>query len=308
MSVGTQERRSLAGLFAAFQRIGRRINIVPYLFILPAVIIYGLFNLGPVLASMVLSFFKWELLTPTSQFVGLKHYLYILRDKLFWNALSHNVLFLSMAVIVPVGVGLFLAVFMAEIGKGRTVYRSLLFLPAIFSGVVIAYVWKWIYHPFSGILNQLLGAVGLDFLTMSWLGNSRIALVSTFVAYAWASYGYSMVIFLAGLQSIDREIYDAAIVDGVNFFQKLFLITVPLLRDVFTFVITLRILTAMGVFSVIFILTGGGPYYATDVIGVYIYRMIGNYEMGWASAAATINAIIIVTMSVLFMRLREREL
>jgi len=307
MSVGTQERKSLAGLSAAFQSLGRRLNVVPYLFILPALVIYGLFNLGPVLGSMVLSFFKWELLSPTSEFVGLKHYSYILRDKLFWNALSHNIIFLSLAVIVPVGIGLFLAVFMAEIAKGRTVYRSLLFLPAIFSGVVIAYVWKWIYHPFSGILNQTLDVVGLDFLALSWLGNPRVALYSTFAAYAWASYGYSMVIFLAGLQGIDREIYDAAIVDGVNFLQKMFLITVPLLRDVFTFVITLRILTAMGVFSVIFILTGGGPYYATDVIGVYIYRMIGNYEMGWGSAAATINAIIIVTMSALFMRLRERE-
>lgn len=284
-----------------------RLNITPYLFLLPALVLYLLFNLGPVLASMVLSFFKWDLLTPTAQFIGFKHYSYVLRDKLFWNALSHNVLFLSMAVVVPVGVGLFLAIFMSEIPKGRTVYRSVLFLPAIFSGVVIAYVWKWIYHPFSGILNYGLKALGLGFLAVSWLGDARIALVSTFIAYAWASYGYSMVIFLAGLQAIDREVYDAAVVDGVNFFQKLFLVTVPMLRDVFTFVISLRILTAMGVFSVIFILTGGGPYYATDVIGVYIYRTVGNYEMGWATAAATLNAIIIVTMSVLFMRLRERE-
>ena len=281
---------------------------MPYLFILPAVVIYGLFNLGPVLASVVFSFFKWELLSPTTDFVGLKHYSYILRDQQFWNALSHNVIFLSMAVVIPVGVGLFLAVLMAEIPKGRTVYRSLLFLPAIFSGVVIAYVWKWIYHPFSGILNQILFALGLGILKQSWLGDAGIALYSTFAAYAWASYGYSMVIFLAGLQGIDPEIYDAATVDGVNFWQKLFLITVPMLRDVFTFVITLRILTAMGVFSVIFILTGGGPYYATDVIGVYVYRLIGNYEMGWATASATINAVIIVMMSAVFMRLREREI
>ena len=196
---------------------------------------------------------------------------------------------------------------MAEIGKGRTFFVPRSSLPAIFSGVVIAYVWKWIYHPFAGILNQLLDLLGLEFLTQSWLGDTRIALFSTFAAYAWASYGYSMVIFLAGLQAIDPEIYDAATIDGVNFWQKLFYITVPNLRDVFTFVITLRILTAMGVFDVIFILTGGGPYYATDVIAVYIYRMIGNYEMGWATASATINALIIVTMSVFFMRLRERE-
>ena len=286
---------------------GKHLNVVPYLFILPAVILYGTFNLGPVIASVLFSFFRWENISPTTQFVGLKHYIYVLHDRLFWNALSHNVAFLSMAVIVPVWVGLLLAVLMADLPKGRSVFRSLLFLPAIFSGVVIAYVWKWIYHPFAGILNQLLRAMGLGFLAPSWLGDPRIALFSTFLAYAWASYGYSMVIFLAGLQAIDPEIYDAATIDGVNFWEKLFYITVPNLRDVFTFVITLRILTAMGVFGVIFILTGGGPYYATDVISVYVYRYIGNFEMGWATAAATINTIIIVTLSMLFMRWRERE-
>ncbi len=220
---------------ATRKRSFRRVNLVPYLFLLPALIIYGIFNLGPVLATIVLSFFKWELLTPTSNFAGLANYNFIVRDKQFWNALYHNVIFLTLAVVIPVWVGLFLAVCMAEIGKGRTFFRSALFLPAIFSGVVIAYVWKWIYHPFAGILNQLLALVGLGFLTPSWLGDPRIALLSTFAAYAWASYGYSMVIFLAGLQAIDPEIYDAATIDGVNFWQKLFLITVPNLQDVFTF-------------------------------------------------------------------------
>ncbi|MEM7131595.1 MAG: sugar ABC transporter permease [Chloroflexota bacterium] len=284
-----------------------KLNLVPYLFLLPALAIYLLFNLGPVLATVVLSFFEWNLLSPSTEFVGIKHYSYILQDSLFWNALYHNLIFLTLAVFIPVMVGLMLAVLMAEITKGRVIYRSLLFLPAIFSDVVIAYVWKWIYHPFAGILNQTLAAVGLDFLTMSWLGDPNIALYSVFVAYAWASFGYSMVIFLAGLQGIDPEIYDAARVDGATFWRKLFSITIPMLHEVFTFVITLRILTAMGVFSVIFILTGGGPFYATDVIGVYIYRLIGNYEMGWATTAATINGIIIVSMSVLFMRWRERE-
>src|SRR5690606_2780633 len=125
------------------QRRGR-INIVPYLFILPAALIYLLFNLGPVLASVVLSFFRWERLTPTGEFVGFRNYSYILRDDLFWNALGHNIIFLVLAIVIPVWVGLFLAVFIAEIPSMRSLFRSVLFLPAIFSGVVIAYVWKWI--------------------------------------------------------------------------------------------------------------------------------------------------------------------
>ena len=282
-----------------------RLDLIPYLFILPAVVIYVIFNLGPVLASFFFSFFKWDLLTPTTEFASFAHYDFILNDDRFWNALSHNFIFLGLAVVIPVWMGLLLAVFIYEIRKGRVVFRAFLFLPAIFSGVVIAYVWKWIYHPFAGVLNPALEAIGLGAFTQSWLGNPKIVLYSTFIAYTWASFGYSMVIFLAGLQDIPTDIFDAARVDGANFRQKLFQITIPCLYDVFTFVITLRIFTAMGVFGVIYILTGGGPFYSSDVIDIYVFRMIGNFEMGWATAAATVNTIIVVCISTGFIKYRE---
>ena len=283
-----------------------RFDLMPYIFILPAVVIYLVFNLGPVLASFIFSFFRWDLLTPTTEFIGFHYYDFILNDRWFWNALGHNFIFLGLAVVIPVSIGLLLAVFIYEIRRGRVFFRAALFLPAIFSGVVIAYVWKWIYHSFAGVLNAVLELLGLGALTQLWLGNGDIALYSTFVAYTWASFGYSMVIFLAGLQDIPTDIFDAARVDGANFRQKLFKITIPYLYDVFTFVITLRIFTAMGVFGVIYILTGGGPYYASDVIDIYVFRMIGNFEMGWATAAATVNTIIVVFISTSFIRLRER--
>ncbi len=282
-----------------------RLDLMPYLFILPAVVIYVVFNLGPVLASFVFSFFKWDLLTPTAEFAGFKHYNFIINDERFWGALSHNFIFLGLAVVIPVAIGLLLAVFIYEIRRGRVFFRAALFLPAIFSGVVIAYVWKWIYHPFAGVLNPALELVGLGAFTQSWLGDHKIALYSTFIAYTWASFGYSMVIFLAGLQDIPTDIFDAARVDGANFRQKLFRVTIPCLYDVFTFVITLRIFTAMGVFGVIYILTGGGPFYSSDVIDIYVFRMIGNFEMGWATAAATFNTIIVVCLSTGFIKWRE---
>ena len=282
-----------------------RFDLAPYIFILPAVVIYVIFNLGPVLASFVLSFFKWDLLTPTTEWTGFNHYNFILNDNRFWNALSHNFIFLGLAVVIPVSLGLLLAVFIYEIKAGRVFFRAALFLPAIFSGVVIAYVWKWIYHPFAGVLNPTLELIGLGAFTQSWLGNPKIALYSTFIAYTWASFGYSMVIFLAGLQDISTDIFDAARVDGASFRQKLFYITIPCLYDVFTFVVTLRIFTAMGIFGVIFILTGGGPFYASDVIDIYVFRMIGNFEMGWATAAATVNTVIVVCISTGFIKYRE---
>ena len=282
-----------------------RLDLMPYLFILPAVVIYVVFNLGPVVASFFFSFFKWDLLTPTTEFIGFGHYNFILNDGRFWNALGHNFIFLGLAVVIPVAMGLLLAVLIYEIRRGRVIFRAALFLPAIFSGVVIAYVWKWIYHSFAGVLNAILEAVGLGALTQSWLGDPNLALYSTFIAYTWASFGYSMVIFLAGLQDISTDIFDAARVDGANFWQKLIYITIPCLYDVFTFVITLRIFTAMGVFGVIYILTGGGPFYSSDVIDIYVFRMIGNFEMGWATAAATVNAGIVVFLSTGFIKYRE---
>ena len=297
--------QALAILKKGTARPRYRLDLMPYLFILPAVVIYVVFNLGPVLASFVLSFFRWDLLTPTPEFIGFEHYDYILNDDRFWNALSHNFIFLGLAVVVPVGMGLFLAVFIYEIRRGRVFFRAALFLPAIFSGVVIAYVWKWIYHSFAGVLNAALEAVGLGAFTQLWLGNPNLALYSTFVAYTWASFGYSMVIFLAGLQDIPTDIFDAARVDGANFRQKLFRIIIPCLYDVFTFVITLRIFTAMGVFGVIYILTGGGPFYSSDVIDIYVFRMIGNFEMGWATAAAAVNTLIVVCLSTGFIKWRE---
>ncbi len=295
----------LSGQTARTAGIRPRLDLMPYLFILPAVAIYVVFNLGPVLASFVFSFFKWDLLSPTAEFTGLSHYTFILNDDRFWNALGHNFIFLGLAVVIPVWIGLLLAVFIYEIRRGRVFFRAALFLPAIFSGVVIAYVWKWIYHPFAGVLNPALELVGLGAFTQSWLGDHKIALYSTFIAYAWATFGYSMVIFLAGLQDIPTDIIDAARVDGANFRQKLFRIIIPSLYDVFTFVVTLRIFTAMGIFGVIFILTGGGPFYSSDVIDIYVFRMIGNFEMGWATAAATVNAVIVVCISTGFIKWRE---
>ena len=288
-------------------RSKQKMEIAPYLFILPALVIYVLFNLGPAFSAVILSFFKWNILAPTSEFVGFAHYTHVLQDSIFWKALQHNGVFLLLGVAVPVSVGFVLAVLIAETRTGRTLYRTLNFLPAIFSGVVVAYVWKWIYNPIVGVLTIGLKSIGLGFFAMSWLGDARIALFSVFAPYAWSIYGTSMVIFLAGLQNIDRELYDAADMDGANLLQKTFFITIPLLREVFTFEISLRILSALSIFSLIYIMTNGGPYYAAEVVGTYIYRNIGDLELGWATAAATINAIIVTVISLTFIRLMERK-
>jgi len=283
-----------------------KINISPYIFILPAALFYIIFRLGPIISTAILSFFRWDGIIPTSKFIGLKYYIYIIADPLFRNALLHNIMFLILAINIPVWIGFFLAVLLSEISFFRTLFRAMLFLPCIFGGVVVAYIWNWVYHPFAGLLNAVLQSIGLNFLTSAWLGNTRLALLSVFGAYNWASYGYSMMFFLAGLQNIPPELYDAATVDGVNFWQKILYITIPSLREVFTFVIVLRILTSLKQFEIPFILTSGGPYYATDMIELYTYRFIANYELGLACAGATLEAIIVSIASLLFIWRREK--
>ncbi len=283
-----------------------KITISPYIFILPAALFYVIFRLGPIILTVILSFFRWDGIIPTSKFIGLKYYIYILTDPLFRNALFHNIIFLILAIAIPVWIGFFLAVLLSEIPFFRTLFRAILFLPCIFGGVVVAYIWNWVYHPFAGLLNGILQSIGLNFLTSAWIGDTRLALLSVFGAYSWASYGYSMIFFLAGLQNISPELYDAATVDGANFWQKILYITIPSLREVFTFVIVLRILTSLKQFEIPFILTGGGPYYATDMMELYTYRFIADYELGLACAGATLEAVIVSTVALLFIRGREK--
>jgi len=279
----------------------------PYLYILPAFIFYLLFNFGPAVGTVIFSFFEWDSFFPTTVFAGIENYRYILTDSLFWGALKNNMIFMALSVTIPVFLGLILAILISDIKKGKTFYRAILFMPCIFSGVVIAFTWKWIYHPFVGILNAILDFLNLGVLKQSWLGDPRFTLYSCFIAYAWATFGYSLVIYLSGLQNIDQQVYEAADIEGAGFFQKFIHITIPLLRETTTFVITLRILTSMAIFDVIYNLTGGGPYYSSNVIAIYSYNMLNNMKMGWGSAAVTINAIIIVTMSILFIRWREKK-
>lgn len=285
----------------------QRNALLPYLFVAPGLIYYLAFTVGPVFVTIVFSFFKWRFFLPTTEFAGLSNFEYVLKDHLYWKSLSNNLAFLGMAVVIPVSIGLILAVLIRDLPKGRTTFRALLFLPCIFSGVVISFTWKWIYHPFVGLLNGVLKAIGLSALQQSWLGDPRIALLSVFVAYAWASFGFSMVIYLAGLQNMGEECYEAADLEGATFFQRLFKITIPMLRETTTFVISLRILTSMGIFDIVYNLTGGGPFYGTYVISIYTYEMLNTMQMSWGSAAATTNSLLITIMYVGFMRFRERK-
>lgn len=285
----------------------RKRAITPYLFLLPAMLLYICFSLVPTASTVIFSFFEWDSFMPTDRFAGLQHYAYVLRDPYFWAALKNNLIFLGLAVIIPVVLGFFIAVLISEVTRGRIVYRTLTYFPVVFAGVTVAFLWLWIYHPFVGLLNGALDAIGLSGLKQSWLGNSHIVLYSCFVAYAWSSVGNTVIIYLAGIQGLDPQCYEAALLDGAGFWTKMTRITLPMLRETSTFVVSLRILSAMAVFDIVYNMTAGGPNFASNVIGIYIYNMLNNMKMGWGSSAAVINAIIVVSIHLGYMKFRERK-
>jgi ABC-type sugar transport system permease subunit len=192
--------------------------------------------------------------------------------------------------------------------RGFTLFRTAYFLPQVLSSVVIAIVWGWIYNPIFGLLNQSLDRVGLESLSRGWLGDPNIALYAVLVAAIWAETGFVFVVFLAGLQNVSRDLLEAATIDGANTWQRFWDITVPQLANVITVIGALLLIGGFNVFDIIFVMTGGGPNNATEVIGTYTYtEAFTQNRIGYAATLSLVMTVISLIASVVFIRLRERE-
>jgi multiple sugar transport system permease protein len=232
---------------------------------------------------LALSATRWDLIgRPT--FVALSNYRDVLRDPLFWRVMA-NTLYYS-AGVVPLVTVASLALALALNGpiRGRTLLRTLFFMPVISSTVAVAMVWRWIYAPF-GVVNSLLTPLGLP--ALGWLTTPTWAMPAVILMSTWQSMGYSMVIFMAGLQGIPRHLYDAAAVDGATGWRRFWHITLPLLSPTTFFVLVMAVIRSFQVFGQVYMLTGGGPAYATSTIVFYVYeKAFLSLHMGYASALA----------------------
>lgn len=281
------------------------INASP--FFLPALILYSVFFLRPLLQLIWLSFHKWSGIGPKT-FVGLDNYVALLTDDpFFWESLRHNLYWVLAATMIPLVMGMLLAIFLARSKslRGRAIFRTLYFVPQVLSSVLVAITWRWIYSPNDGALYKLLDLLGVPFLKHGWLGDPLTALPALFIVWSWVHYGFCMVIFIAALQGIDEEYFDAAKVDGANWWQQLRHIMIPLIRGPMTTVLLITVIAAVQVFDYVFIITRGGPMGSTQVIASYMYtNAFSNARVGYGSAIATIMGIIILIFSVLFLRFR----
>lgn len=278
-----------------------------YFFLMPAFVLYAIFMIYPFFQSIYLSFTDWNGAEPVKNFVGLENYRRLWSDKLLWRSLQHNLIWVVLGTLGPLVIGFLLAVLLSSRPKGFTLFRTAYFMPQVISPVVIAIVWGWIYNPLFGLLNTGLGSVGLESWGRGWLGDPDFALYAVLVAAMWAETGFVFVIFLAGLQNVSRDLIEAATLDGANAWRRFWDVTLPQMANIVTVVAALLLIGGFSVFDIIFVMTGGGPANATDVIATYAYTEAFRLNnVGYASTLTLIMTVITLIASVIFIRVRER--
>ncbi|MBM3189907.1 MAG: sugar ABC transporter permease [Chloroflexi bacterium] len=282
-------------------------HLLPYAFVAPAVLLYFVFKLLPMIAGIYLAMLNWNGLDP-AKFVGLQNFQRMFEDELVLKALWHNVQYAFGTVIGKIAFSLFLAILVNQGLKGQGFYRTALFMPVVMSFVVVSILWTWIYDTQFGIMNGLLRALGLGFVIQDWLGDPKVALRSLIVVDIWKWYGFHMVIFLAGLQNISAELYEAARIDGASRWAQFLHITLPLLAPVMLVNVTTSLMGGFNVFDIPFIMTEGGPAYATLVIALHIYiRGFKFYRFGYGAAMSYALLILVTIIAAVQMRLMARE-
>ncbi len=272
---------------------------VCYLFILPAICIFVLFYILPISHALYLSLHETAALGQ-AYFVGLRNYGDLLENKLFWkglrNTLVYTLMFVPSVTVLPMLVALALNTAV----KGRKVLRAIYFVPVVCSVVVVALIWKWIYHPEIGILNYFISLFGLP--AQRWLGFD-LALSSIALMQVWKSIGYFMIIYLAGLQSIPYQLYEVAKIDGASGRQMFWYITLPMLMHTVLLVVVISTINSFMVFDAIFVMTGGGPGSATMTITFLIYTTaFRSFQVGQATAIGYVLFFIIFVISLVEMK------
>lgn len=287
-----------------WSRLMNNDNLVGYLFVAPLLLGLIIFTYGPVLAAFGLSFTKGDYIS-APKWIGLDNYTAIFDDKLFWQSLRNTLYYV--AGVVPAGMilSLLLALAMNQKLRGIVFFRTIFFLPTISSSVAISLMWLWIYNPEFGVFNFLLKQIGIK--GPAWLSSSEWAMPAVIIMAVWRGLGYNMLIYLAGLQGIPEVYYEAASIDGAGPWAKFWNITVPLLSPTTFMLLILSVIGAFQVFEYTYVMTQGGPVYATLTLVLYVYNnAFRDFQMGYASALAYLLFFILLGLTIIQFRLQRR--
>lgn len=302
-------------------------KISPYLYVLPALFLLLLFRTIPVAMSLIVGFFKWEI-TGSGEFIGLANYSKMFQDQVFWKSITNTLWFVLFVVPASIVIPLFFATLLNQIKRLKSMFRMMYFLPFVTSMVAISIVWKIIFAEKAGLANTMLGWIGiapqkwlaesagifqllaspLGITLPGWMAGPSLALFSLIIVTIWKGLGYNTIIYLAGLQNIAKDYYEAADIDGAGKFRQFFRITVPLVSPTTFYVLLMTTITSFQAFSQVYLMTEkGGPLDSTKLIVYYIYeRGFDALDMGYASAVALFLFVILLLLT-LFQRRMERK-
>lgn len=280
-------------------------QIMPYLLVSPYIIHFILFVAFPVIFSIVLTFHKWNIISPM-EYTGLSNYIRLFRDEVFLKSLGNTLIFLVIHIPLQIIVALFLAQILNQNIKFRGFFRAAFFLPVIVSGVVVTILWQQLYGFDTGLLNRLLVSIGLN--KVGWLTDPQIAMPSIALMATWKNVGLYIVLFLVGLQTVPTQYYEAADIEGANKWQKFFKITLPMINPTIFMVVILSTIGGFSLFIEPYIMTGGGPLNSTISAVLYIYKQgFFYYHMGYSATLGLFFALIILLVVVVQRKFVERD-
>lgn len=284
-------------------------KLIIFLFLLPSTVIFLIFVIYPIFHSVYYSFFNWKGLGPAVDFIALDNYKRILTDRVFLIAVRNNLIIVVLSLVLQLPMSLLLAVLVGRNLPGKAFFRSIFFMPYVFSEVITAIMWLGLFNPDPerGFVNALLILIpGVE--PFPWLADTRTVLLCVFVVLSWKYFGFHMLLYVTGLQNIPTEIEEAARIDGANRYQLFFNITIPLLSSTIRTSVYMSVLGSLQQFILVWIMTHGGPVNASEVMSTYMYRFgFVRFYLGYGSAVAIVMFLICLAFSLAYQRLTPQQ-
>ena len=288
--------------------VSSRYFLTVLFFLAPALLVFSMFLIYPMVQSVYFSFFKWKGFGPPTDFIALENYSRILNDKNFLRALQNGLMIVVLSLTIQLPLALTLALMVGRTLPGRAFFRIIFFLPYVLSEVITAVIWRSLYHPdpHYGLINAILVNLGLE--SVSWLAELDIVMPAIFVVLTWKYFGFHMLLYMAGLQSIPAELEDAAKIDGATGFQTIWHIIIPLLRGTIRTTVYLSVLGSLQLFGLVWILTEGGPAGASEMMATYLYRFgFIRFSLGYGSAVAVVMFVICISFSLIYQNVFKEQ-
>ncbi len=277
-------------------------RLTPWLFLAVPLLLYTIWVIGPAVYTMYLSLTEWDGLSKPV-FTGFANFRLLFNDPVFIKSLLNNIKWLVIFILLPVTLGLALAMILNNEIRGERFFKAAIYSPMILSPAVIGLIWGWIYEPSGGLLNTTLTAVGLNFLTAGWLSDPNKVLYCIIAAAAWRHSGYVMILYLTGLKGIPTEVIEAARVDGATGWKLFLNVLFPLLKPSTIIVVVVTIIESLRAFDMVNIMTQGGPFNSSNVLANFMYiEAFKNYRMGFGASIAVILFLIMFGFIVLYLR------